>query len=357
VFLLFGFRPHAEAEKGRLKLKYRMAISAVVLAVLAVPLVQTLRTGVKNARTRSEVTRILERTFKTPRSSVIDLAVAPSGESLAVRATVRTTEYFEDKAITAAREALRSQFGSEARLEIDQLLVTQGGLPAQQAARLRDFITGRMPQQPPLEEPPYDFRKGCDQLLSHLQRTTDELLVSSGPAFRPVAPVEAQLGANQPVRLTLHLASADPLVPQTVQVLARQLATRLAYPVDLRARVQLEGEAHNLTIEKARLFDRLSAADRQAVTRMLENLASRSDLRLAVTVAAAGELPADAKPPLQRQIETLLTGSRAKPAQWTVRRVPLAGSAKPVASAASGTSSAAPFPPAVRVDLRLVQEI
>jgi uncharacterized hydrophobic protein (TIGR00271 family) len=354
VFLLFGFRPRAEAEKGRLKLKYRMAISAAVLALLAVPLVQTLRTGVRNVRTRSEVTRILERTFKTPRSSITDLAVTPSGGSLAVRATVRTTEYFDDRTITAAREALRTQFGSEARLEIDQLLVTQGGLTPQQAARLRDFITGRM-AQPPLEEPPYDFRRNGDQLLSHLQRITDELLVSSGPAFRPVAPVEAQLGANRPVRVTLYLASAEPLVPQTTQVLAGQLSSRLAYPVELHAQVQLEGEAHNLTIEKARLTDRLSAAERQALARMIAGLRDRPDLHLAGTVAAADDRPAEAKPPLQQQIENQLAASGVSPTRWSVRRVPLRAVAKP---AAAGGAEAAPQmpPPALRVDLRIMQE-
>ena len=50
VFLLMGFRPREETERGNLGLKYRTTLSTFVLIILAIPLVQTLRTAVSCPR-------------------------------------------------------------------------------------------------------------------------------------------------------------------------------------------------------------------------------------------------------------------------------------------------------------------
>ena len=149
VFLLMGFRPHEEAEKGRLKLRYRIAISLLVLAILSIPLIQTLRRAVGQVRVRSEVSRLLNQTFRTDRSSVTDIALSQRDGLLRVRATVRTTEYFEDKTIARVEESMKDMFGPETRLEIEQMLVAHGGLTREQVARLRDFISGGVVQPTP----------------------------------------------------------------------------------------------------------------------------------------------------------------------------------------------------------------
>ena len=46
VFRLMGFAPHEDTQEGRAKLRKRMAASALVLIILAVPLMQTLRRAV-----------------------------------------------------------------------------------------------------------------------------------------------------------------------------------------------------------------------------------------------------------------------------------------------------------------------
>ncbi len=73
VFHLMGFRPHEEAKKGRLNLFYRMNLSAGILIVLSIPLLQTLRKTVSEVGLRAEIESVMNADFKTPRSSVADL--------------------------------------------------------------------------------------------------------------------------------------------------------------------------------------------------------------------------------------------------------------------------------------------
>ncbi|MBI4165314.1 MAG: TIGR00341 family protein [Acidobacteria bacterium] len=351
VFLLFGFRARAEAEMGRLKLKYRIAISAAILLVLAVPLVQTLRQAVTQIRIRSGISAALNRTFETPRSSISDLSISRRDGELNIHAVVRTTEYFEDTAIAAAEDSLRRSFGKNTRLEIEQILVTQGGLTAQQAARLRNFISGNVTQPAPVE-PPFDLRATGDQILSHLQKNVDEVLVPTNPLFRRIGPVEALVAASQPLRITLHLAAGEPLVPQTVQVLTGQLSTKLTCPVELRARVSLEGDKYYFRIEKAQTREGLSAAERRTLTEFLERIAGQAKLSLDITVANLAEPASEDKPASQREIEALLAHSRLASPQWRVRRAP-----PPAPASQIPPLGAAAAAPALRVEIRVIQEI
>jgi uncharacterized hydrophobic protein (TIGR00271 family) len=353
VFLLFGFRAHAEAEKGRLKLKYRMAISAGVLLVLAVPLVQTLRQAVTQIRIRSGISSALNQAFETPRSSVSDLHISRRDGELNVHAVVRTTEYFEDTTIATAEESLQKSFGKDTRLEIEQIMVAQGGLTAQQVARMRNFISGNV-VQPAAPEPAFDLRKSGDQILGHLQRNVDDVLIPTHLMFRRIGQVEAQLGMNQPIRIRLQLGAGEPLVPQTIQVLTGQLSTKLAYPVELRARVSLEGDKYFLRFEKARAREGLSPAERRLLTEFVGNLAGQGRLSLDITLSNLAEPTAEEEPTMRREIEALLARSPLAESRWSVRPAPppLPANQIPLPGAA-----AAPAAPAVRVELRVIQEI
>ena len=119
-----------------------MVVSALLLIILAVPLVQTLRRAVTQIGLRADVEEVVNRGFKTEHSTVADLSYAEVGEGFKVNVTVRTTQYFGNTQIEAVQEALRKRFGSNAQLLVDQILVAQGGLTAEQMARIKDFISG-----------------------------------------------------------------------------------------------------------------------------------------------------------------------------------------------------------------------
>jgi uncharacterized hydrophobic protein (TIGR00271 family) len=343
VFRLMGFRPREGTEEGEVKLRKRMAVSALVLAVLAVPLVQTLRNAVGQIRTRSAIESVLNRAFVTEHSSLTDMSFARRDGALNVRATIRTTEYFEDRAIAAVEGDLRREFGSSARLEIDQLLVTQGGLSAQQVARLRDFISGRMAAPTP-KELPFDLRATEDRLTAHLQAQFDEVL--AGTRVQRVHPLRAELGGAGPLKLSLVLASPEPLEAQTVSLLAAQLSQRFSTPVELTGRVNFVGPGFtgNLQVENARSV--FGVKERKMVAGLAERVLAHPGLRLRVTVPFPASLNEATRTSIERRIEGLMAASKLRPEQWALE--PITPAELPGAPADGKTS---PFPLMVRLEV------
>jgi uncharacterized hydrophobic protein (TIGR00271 family) len=338
VFLLMGFRPHWTDEERGLKLKYRMAISVGVLAVLSIPLIQTLRRAVGQVQLRSQIQQTLDQAFKSEHSSVTDVNFSHTSQSLVVRATLRTTEYFDDAHIQAAEDSLHKNVAPNAQLEIDQILVTQGGLTPQAAARIRNFISAGVvqPATPP-PEPPFDFKSNQEKILTFLDRHVDDTL--AGTPLKRIATVEAQLGS--PVMLRVKLAAPAPLESQTVETLAAQLSAKISSPVVLHGDVELQGEGYSLRVESASLARGMSLKDRQAVVRFAELAAKRQDLTLLARVWPA-DADADSASPklplLGREVKALLSRSRLKATQWKIE----ADQTKPAGAASAAAQGAAP---------------
>jgi uncharacterized hydrophobic protein (TIGR00271 family) len=325
VFLLMGFRPHEAAERVRLKLKYRMAISALVLVVLAVPLIQTLRKAVTQVRLRGEVAGLLDDSFKTESSAVTDVSFSQGAQGLQVRATVRTTRYYETSEINSAEESLRKRFGPGAKLTIDQMLVTQGGLTREQAARIRDFISGRV-LQPEVKEAPFDFKKTQDELLAHLQKQVDEVL--AGTPIRRAGPLRAEVGANTPGICRLQLLAPEPLESQTVRLLASQLSAKISSPLEAHGEVELEGADYTLAVDVRDVRSRLSRESRQAVAKLLDVVVSRPDLRMKISVASANiDARAIESSVAWREVQAMPARVRLKASQWSMEAAQAAATA------------------------------
>ena len=326
VFILFGFRPHEKEEKGHLRLRQRMAISALVLVVLAVPLIHTLGKVVAQANLRSAVASALDESFKTPNSTVADMSFSGTSQGLLVRATVRTTHYFQTPQMEAAENLLRNRFGPGAKLTVDQILVTQGGLSPQAAARIQSFITGGV-VQPVAKEEPFNFPAARRKLVAEFAKQVDETLAGTqvGRARMP----RVELGEDGPLVCTLHLNSPEPLEIQTLKVLASQLSAKISEPVELHGQVALTGQGYALNVQSADARRRLGRDDRQALAKRLDLLALHADLRLAGDVSAAG-LNADAikKSALWRDVHYLLARNRLKGTQWTLEAQAAAATAR-----------------------------
>jgi uncharacterized hydrophobic protein (TIGR00271 family) len=312
VFLLFGFRPHEEAEKGHLKLRYRIAISALVLVILSVPLVQTLRRAVTQVRTRSTIASVLERAFRTEHSSVADMTFSQQDGGLRIRATLRTTEYFDDVAIRAAERSLQDTFGTATRLDVEQILVTQGGLTPQQVARLRDFIAGRVGEAP-TQEPAFDLRAAQEKLLAFLQTQVDGIL--AGTPIKRTGPLRAEVG-GAPMAFALQLASGEPLEAQTINTLAAQLGSRLSHTVELHGQAELQDPAYVLALELPDARGGLDLEQRQALGKFIEQVAARSDLQVRVLISTTQPDPKSTS--VARQIEALFSRRGLKPVEWII---------------------------------------
>jgi uncharacterized hydrophobic protein (TIGR00271 family) len=357
IFRLMGFHPHEATEEGRAKFRKRMAVSALVLAVLAVPLVQTLRHAVSQVRMRSEIQTILNRGFETDYSNVSDLSFSESRQALLVRATVRTTRYFQTPQIDEVQNALRRQFGSEARLTIDQILVTQGGLSPQQAQRISDFITGGVvkPAPPP---PPYNFNEARQKLVTELEKQVDEVL--AGTPIQRVEPLRADLGSNPPVVCELKVVAPEPLASQTLQVLASQLSTKLSQPVELHGETTLLGAKYTLSVESKNPQTRLSQQDRQAVTQLLDEVAKQPSLRLGISLEGTNLEPKALQSSLLwREVNRLIALRHLSKDQWSLASAqPQAAKPQPPppqAAAAPAAEKVAEEPGRVRCQFKVFQ--
>jgi uncharacterized hydrophobic protein (TIGR00271 family) len=357
VFIVFGFRPHEKEDRGHLRLRQRMAISALVLVVLAVPLIQTLRKAVAQANLRSAVASALDESFKTPNSTVADMSFSRTSERLLVHATVRTTQYFQTPQIDAAEDSLRKRFGSGAKLTVDQILVTQGGLSPQAAARIQNFISGGV-VQPVAKEEPFNFQAAQGKLVAEFAKQVDETLL--GTEVKRVGMPRVEVGAGGPVVCTLHLTSPEPLETQTLKVLASQLSAKISLPAEIHGQVDLTGQAYVLNAQPVEARRRLGADDRRALANLLDVLAQHADLRLAVQVSAAGLEPdAVKKLALWRDVHYLLVRSRLKAAQWDMEaqtaNPPAATPAAPVPPSGENKPPAPPAPGPIRTTFRVTQ--
>ncbi len=320
VFRLMGFAPHERSEEGRAKLRRRMAVSALVLAILAVPLVQTLRRAVTQIRLRTEVQGVIDKAFKTDHSTVTDLSYSQAGNNFRVQVTLRTTQYFETAQIGTVQDALRKRFGPDAQLMVDQILVAQGGLSAEQMARIKDFISGGVVQPVPKEEP-FDLKTSQERITGYLQKQVDEIL--RGTPIRRAAPVEVQLAANSPVLLNLRLVAPGPLEEQTVQVLSAQLSNKISATVQLHGEVELQGPNYTMALPLPSIRGRLTRQNRLMLTGLVAVLVKRPDLKLQATVSAESSDPEALKTSrLLREVEGILSRSRLKASQWSVQVVP-----------------------------------
>ncbi len=316
VFRLMGFRPHEEAEKGRLSLLYRMAISAAVLLVLSVPLFQTLRKAVTQVGLRSNIVHELDAALKTPHSSVADLNFSKDGGRLLIHATLRTTRYFETHQIDAAQESLRKRFGSDTKLEVDQILVAEGGISPEQAARTGNFVSGGV-VRPAVQEAPFDFKLSGEKMLAHVQKQVDEVL--AGTPIRQTGEASVQV-APTPSVVRLKLEAPEPLDAQTIGLLVSQLSSKLASPVQLHGVVRLQGQGYQLAIQLPESRRMLLSQERQDVTKLASLVAKRSDLRLQITKQPAFAESGMPRPPsVLRAIERILARNRLKPSQWSIQ--------------------------------------
>ena len=339
VFLVMGFRPHEAAEKGHLKLKYRVALSTLLLVVLAIPLIQTLRRAVTQIRLRTDVENVIQGAFKTDHSTIADFSYSQIGRSFWVHVTLRTTQYFETAQIGAIQEALRKRLGSDVQLMVDQILVAQGGLSAEQMARIKDFISGGVVQPVPKVEP-FDLKATQGRITSHLQKQVDEVLM--GTSIRRAGPVQAPLGASSPVVLNLRLVAPEPLEEQTVKLLASQLSTKVSSPVEVHGVVELEGSNYTMALELPDTQRGLVRQDRLKLTELIATLLKRPDLHLRASLSAKDtDMEALKASKLWREVHGMLSQSRLKTPQWSMQATPIPAAA-PVEARPSEDAPAVP---------------
>jgi uncharacterized hydrophobic protein (TIGR00271 family) len=361
VFRIMGFQPHQEAEQGRWKLKYRVGLSALVLILLSIPLFLTLRKAAIEVTRRSRVQEELKTAFGKDKASISDLNFSSMRNGLLIQATLRTTRYVETDEIHTVENTLRKLFGPDTKLQIDQILVTEGGVASAQTAPTQNPISGGVVKSAE-EKAPFDFKASKQKSLEFVQNEVDSVL--TGTVFRREAGAEIDLGAGSPLVLRLRLSSPEPLTSQTISLLASQLGFKLGLAIELHGQVELNGPPFQVMVAPTGPRWELTAKDRAAMMALIKQLEQEKDLRLQATYTPTpGESGSKQTSRFVSQLRELLLRSRLKSSQWSLEMEsggePLpnpAGERTGTPVAAKGEPAQAVLPGQPRCDVKIFQD-
>ncbi len=313
VFRVMGFRPRWESEQGRWKLKYRMGLSAAVLLVLSIPLFMTLRKAAIEVAIRTSVQAEMEQTFAKSQAAVSDVDFHRVPKGLLIDATLQTTHYLNNHDIDSAEKRLQRRFGPATKLQIDQILVTHGGVEATQ-----NPITGGVVKQAP-QNHPFDFKDASQQAVAYVASKVDSVL--AGTPFSRLSLPEIELGTT-PLLVSLQLAAPQPLSGQTVALLAAQIGAKLDTAITLHGKVQLTKATFAITVAQARPQEGMSVAQRKSLAAWLKQAASQVTTgMLQIQIACAPPLlqPEKNRPePFMYDLQRVLKASSLKAGQWTI---------------------------------------
>jgi uncharacterized hydrophobic protein (TIGR00271 family) len=339
VFRIMGFQPQRQAEQGRWKFKYRMGASALVLILLSIPLFLTLRKAAIQVSIRSEVQRELNKAFEKNKASVSALSFSNVKDGLLIETTLQTTHYLETDAILSVENNLRAKYGDKTKLVVNQILVTQGGVAPEAPARSQNPISAGIVKAVD-EKAAFDFSGAQLKSLELVQSQLDAVL--AGTSIQRKAPPEVIVTSSSPIGLRLQLASPEPLTAQTISLLASQLGSRLDSPVQLHGEVELQAPSFHLDLTPAKPSLPLSAKDRAAVSKMIQE-AQKGSLRLQVIYTSdRGATGGKQAPAFVSEIRRLLSRSGLNGSQWTITAN---APAEPAPSTAAGAAAVAASPP------------
>ena len=326
VFRLMGFRPRWEAEQGRWKLKYRLGISAVVLITLSIPLFLTLRKVAIEVAIRSSVRQILSTAFQKNVGSISHLNFSHVQNGLLIQATLETTQYVDPKAIESVQTDLKHRFGSDTKLRINQILVTQGGVTAPLQTGGQSAISGGVVKSG-TEKAPFDFKSSSPPRLASFAGTINTIL--TGTNIAQTKDPEMQLGST-PLTIQLSLSSAQPLNAQTLAVLASQVGSKLNTQVVLHGSSQLTGSEYVFRVSEPKGNVRLPYSQRLALIRGIQAVQKQvpeNQLHLNIDCQMQAIAKGKPLPRFLTDLKLVLQQSGLKDSQWTLTATPPAGQA------------------------------
>lgn len=188
VFLAVGVRPQKiNADRQKFLSRHRIAIAALILTGLSIPLMETLGSAAQQARIRREVDALIRsRILQSQQRQVDSVKLQIGKDYLAVTATVQTVRFIQPQEVQALKTELTAMVGRPVRLEIQQLQLARNEKEAtgQSSDYLGEGLRQRAASQEPTLVTTASISKAQDAVQTSLARllapaTVDELSVSS----------------------------------------------------------------------------------------------------------------------------------------------------------------------------------
>ncbi len=211
VFLLIGLRPLTERPGGshRLLIRWRIAITAALLAVLSIPLMRTLMHAAEQASIRRQVRDTLRQSVQAHGDRQLDSFTVQLGKgAVAVGASIQTAQYMEPGEIEQLRSALEKRIDMPVRLRVQQLQLARKTASTEQV--IRDFLAAGL-VRPATAEKPVSPLVEIGNLQQRLESSLRSLIGAAGVTLQ-ITSVGKEADGTVVVNALAqapHLTSAD----------------------------------------------------------------------------------------------------------------------------------------------------
>lgn len=223
VFFTMGFRTSL-AEESAFSHRTRIAVIAAVLALVSVPLVYTLGADVARLKEKKRIERILKSHLNHEQvSRLTGYQQTPRAGELTVRASVNTVALIGRPEQQSMEQELAQGLKRPVRLELEQVMVASG----------RDLA----PVEGKRELAPVSRGQLAAEVGAMVASAGQELSRALEPF--PVTRTRVTFSApGEPVLITATLRRDYALSQDELQILSRQLARVLEFPVELKVEAE-----------------------------------------------------------------------------------------------------------------------
>jgi uncharacterized hydrophobic protein (TIGR00271 family) len=127
VFLLLGIRPYTSGARSRQQLRRRLAISLLLVLLVAIPLGVILMGSVRTATQQRVVETALGEYLTARNAELVEFEIEQVEDELLVVAVVRSTETLEQQAIDELAQTLRAALRQRVGLDVVVLPIIRAG--------------------------------------------------------------------------------------------------------------------------------------------------------------------------------------------------------------------------------------
>ena len=226
VFFVMGFRT-SHVEDTLYSYRKRLLIIAGILFLISIPLIYTLVLDLKKVNTKKQIEQVLKRNLNKERvSRMTDYTFQTIKGKLFITATVNTVNFIGKQMEEQMALDLKDNTGTNVDLQLEQVLVASGKLPAQdvQAGLLSVTAVNK-----PKPETPVEISAKVGILVA---KTEKELAGTIAPF--PVSGVLLSFSTGrEPLHVTATLHRDYPVSDDERVLLSRALERSLGVPVNL----------------------------------------------------------------------------------------------------------------------------
>ena len=284
VFFFVGFRARREPQgAGRhILFRYRVLLAWLSLAVLSVPLMQTLVGAARQVALRKDVANSLkEHLDHGGKAQLSGFDLRRDGKVLSVDATVRTAVFIKPEEVTQMQTALSAHLGRDVKLNLEQVQLAMN-MNEQKIASPRasspDYLAAgvvrplaAMEAKEPTGAILADFQEQVQKMLTPLLASID----IDPPTVQSIT--RADDGIT--IHITGHANEATDVGGWIV--VAAALADRLASPVHLTGKIGLAEDSFAVRFRSREPF----AADLVPLLKLAKSWKERPDLSFEMTAS------------------------------------------------------------------------